>query len=116
MARHVHRDYLTVVRENGLPYRTDHGRQPRIRALQNGAERRRGEKIVGMVSRYQAGVHMTFGYFSDCADTIRNMREKIESGNTSKWCPENYCRNVIDRTLAEARGRVELTIREGAQQ
>tara|TARA_R110000824_G_scaffold172434_1_gene350333 strand:+ start:51238 stop:51642 length:405 start_codon:yes stop_codon:yes gene_type:complete len=104
------RRYLKLIGTNGKPLKQHAAIERRRNQLARGAERRTGEKIVGQVSTYQAGVHMTGGDFSRYAADLAYLRKGKELAKAAEDRGEHmggratsaYFQNVIERDLKTA--------------
>ena len=104
MNKYVTRRVIRALKTDGQPY------------IQRGAERlrevhlrqgmvtpRRGEKIVGEISAYQSGVHMRPGTWSQLADQIKDMENRLATEQYGACCTKGYIENLLDRLRADAR-------------
>lgn len=106
------RRYLTVLKKNGTPFNITGFECKRRNDLQRGKARRNGEKIVGHVPKYQAGVNLMPGRFAAAASILRNFRRIIADKTYTPSAPCAYFENQISRFMQSER----MTTRDKIQQ
>ena len=99
---HVERNYITLLRKDGKLYRSSAGVAARIKELEDGAERRHGEQIVGTVCTHQAGVHNVHNTFGKIADEIRIAQNIIRKQTFGVGTTRGYYENCIARLKRDA--------------
>jgi hypothetical protein len=107
----VYRRAITVMSKSGAELVRPADRERRRMALKHGEPRRRGEKIVGIVCKFQHGVNNAPGRFQKAADELRNFRRIIADGAYVKGVnSEVYFQNRIEDVLNSQRRNTKQII------